>query len=181
MRPSSRLPLRRICRLAILSGKMLPPKTVAKSSRPKRRSRPSYRAPIQQARFESLTQDVLISNGRVKQSAPAYYGSVDVSQAHNIMQNSILRGAANQELPITPENSGEKALKKALADGWQTQSVETISDSTGRTAKNVLSDGADLRERGCRTPRHLDATAAHCWKFAGSGTIGEVSKLWAAP
>ena len=85
------------------------PKTVAKSSRPKRRSRPSYRAPIQQARFESLTQDVLISNGRVKQSAPAYYGSVDVSQAHNIMQNSILRGAANQELPITPENSGEKA------------------------------------------------------------------------
>jgi hypothetical protein len=113
------------------------PPAMTVNSRPKRRSRSHSRPHPRPAQpdSDSLTLDVLVAKGRVQHASPVYYGPVDISQAHSMMQNAILRSAAEEGPPLTPENSGENALKKALADGWQTHSTETFGDPSGRITK----------------------------------------------
>ena len=87
-------------------------------------------------RFEVLTCDVIVANAnRPHRKRTIRGGVVPVGDVHDIIQQSILSGANDQETALTPANSGENEFKRACEDGWQQYAVETIHDSLGRTVE----------------------------------------------
>jgi len=99
------------------------------AARPTRR-----RADPKPKQYETMIVNVRISYGSLPgPQAPVVYGPVDVADAHAIMQQSIIQAEAHQPPPLTRENSGEKNLEKALADGWEidTTKTKTSRDSSG--------------------------------------------------
>ena len=84
------------------------------------------------SRFETKTCDVIVAN-RPPARRTFRGGVVSAQNAHDVMQQSIVEAAADNQPPITAAISGEKDFKKACEDGWEPYAVQSVHDSSGRT------------------------------------------------
>ncbi len=85
-------------------------------------------------RFETLTCDVIVARpNRPPRLHTVPVGAVPVGSVRDVMQQSILNAASDQQAELTPANSGENEFKSACRDGWEPYAVRTIHDSSGAT------------------------------------------------